>query len=510
MRIPEIRPYVIDNLKFMFKPDSIAVIGASRNPKKIGYQCLKNLIDSGYKGKIFPISPYADELLGLKCYPSINNVEDDIDLALVVIPKKLTEQIVTECAEKRVKTIAMITSGFSEVDNKELENRVVEICRKNKIPLLGPNIVGVADTSVKCNASFCQSLPYPGHIAFISQSGALAIALVGWTLKFKIGLSSLASIGNKADVDFSELILYYAERDENTRCICMYIEGIDAGPEFIESCKRAYVKKPLVALKAGISQRGTVAAMSHTGSLAGSTKIYMAAFRQGGVIPAENLTEMFDRALALSLQPPMMGDLCIVITNGGGAGVSATDASEKYGIPLRDTPDDLKAKAKNYMPSFGSVKNPIDLTGMCTKECYEKAITAALEHEDVDSVVVLYCHTAITDPMDIAEGIYSAVTKYEDVKKPVVACFIGGVECDEASNWLKEMGVPSYPSPERSMTAMGALREYGMLLGSVECDEASNWLKEMGVPPYPSPERSITAMRALRKYGMLLGGRKVE
>ncbi len=470
MRIPGIRRYVIDNLKFMFKPTSVAVIGASRDPKKIGYQCLKNLIDGGYEGRIFPINPNADELLGLRCYPSVKSVKEDIDLALVVVPARLTERIVTECAEKHVKTIAMITSGFSEVGNKELEDKIVGICRKNKIPLLGPNIVGVADTSVKCNASFCQSLPYPGHIAFISQSGALAIALVGWTWKFKIGLSSLASIGNKADVDFSELILYYAERDENTRCICMYIEGVDAGPEFIEACKRAYVKKPIIALKAGVSERGTVAAASHTGSLAGSSKIYMAAFKQGCVIPAENLTEMFDRALALSLQPPMMGDMCMVITNGGGAGVSATDAAEKYGIPLHETPEDLKDKARKFMPPFGSVKNPIDLTGMGTKEWYEGAITVALEHKEVDSVAVLYCHTAITDPMGIAEGIYSAVTRYKGVKKPVVACFIGGVECDEASNWLKERGIPSYPSPERTMTAMGALREYGRFLerGKVE------------------------------------------
>ena len=464
MRIPEIRSSVVDKLGFMFKPDSVAVIGASRNPSKIGYQCISNLLEGGYKGKIFPINPKADEILGLKCYPNIKDVEGEVDLALVVIPARFVEQAVRDCAEKRVKTMAMITSGFSEVGNQELENRIVEICRKNGIPLLGPNIVGVVDTSVNCNASFCPSLPYPGHVALISQSGALAIALVGWTWKFKIGLSSIASIGNKADIDFSELILYYAERDDNTQCICMYIEGVDAGPEFIRACKRAYVKKPLVALKAGSSRRGTVAAMSHTGSLAGSPKVYMAAFKQGGVIPAENLTEMFDRALVLSLQPPMRGDTCVVVTNGGGAGVSATDSAEKYGIPLHDIPEDLKEKARRYMPSFGSVKNPIDLTGMATKEWYEGAVTAAIEQEETDGVVVLYCHTAITDPKNIAEGIYEAFRKYDGVKKPVVTCFIGGVECDEASNWLKERGIPSYPSPERAMTAMGALREYGRLL----------------------------------------------
>jgi len=445
------------SLKALFSPESIAIIGASREERKIGHQCLKNLIDGGYKGHLYPVNPKSDEVLGLPCYPTVKEVPGKVDLALITVPARIVKLVLGDCKEKGVGAIAMITAGFSEVGNKELEDEVVALCKEGNMRLLGPNIVGLVNNKLKCNASFCQSLPYEGDAVFISQSGALAIALVGWTWMKKVGLSSLVTLGDMADVDFSDCIEYFGN-DPTTKCIVLYIEGVKNARRFMESCQRMTPDKPIVALKAGISRRGMMATISHTGSMAGSRRVYEAAFKQSGVVLATTLEELFDKALSLSLSPPMMGDHCAVITNGGGAGVCAIDYAEKYHIPLDDLPADLMAEMRNYMPEFGSTKNPVDLTGMATTKSYEDALTCVLSHPWVDGVVVLYCHTAISKPMDVAMAIHNASRAS---KKPVVASLIGGDECEETSKWLKEQGVATYGSPEEGMSAISALRSYG-------------------------------------------------
>ncbi len=467
MKIPEIRDYVIEKLDRIFNPRSVAVVGASRHPGKIGNQVLKNLIDGGFKGKIYPVNPKAEEILGLKCYPSVKDIEDDIDLVVIVVPERIVESVMKDCAEKNVGGVVIISSGFSEVGNIEGENRIVEIARKANIPIIGPNVVGILSNTSKLNASFAPELPYPGNITLISQSGALVIGLIGWTWMHKVGLTKIVSIGNKADVDFSELIVYFGEKDPETRCIAIYMEGTDAGREFFEAAKRVSPKKPIVVLKAGFSERGELAVASHTGSMAGAAKLYAAAFKQAGVVMAENLIELYDKALALSLQPVPKNDTIMVITNGGGAGVLATDSAEKYGFPLKDPPKDLKEAFRKYMPEFGSAKNPIDLTGMATEKEYYGATVEALRHPEVGGVVVLYCHTAITRPIDIAEKIYEASKVAKEENKPLVVCFIGGEEVEKASDWLKERGIPTYPTPYRAMNAMGALVEYSKYLKKI-------------------------------------------
>lgn len=474
MRIPRIRTEYIPKLLRAFTAKTVAVIGASRNPAKIGHQVVVRLLESGFEGKIFPVNPHAEyidfEVRGkkvrLKCYKSIKDVPESVDLCVICVPAQLCKQVVQEiCESGKVNCIAMITAGFRETGDPQaarLEDEIVEMCRKAGIPLIGPNIVGLISAPNKMNASFAFSLPYPGKIAFISQSGALIIGLIGWTWEHKIGMSQIISVGNKADVDFSELILALKD-DPNTNCIALYIEGIDAGPEFIDACRQVAPHKPIIAVKAGMSERGFVAAMSHTGSMAGSAQIYRAAFRKAGVIMVDTLEALFDCALALSLMPPMRGDNAVVITNGGGAGVLATDAAETYGIPLKDAPKDLQEKIREFVPWFASTKNPIDMTGMATDEWYYRATKLALEHPDVHGVAVLYCHTAITTPQEVAEALYRA---WEESKKdkPLVACFIGGAECEKAATWLKEHGIPCYPEPYRAMRALGALREYGRIL----------------------------------------------
>ena len=444
----------------IFKPKSIAIVGASRDPKAIGYQCVQNLIDSGYKGKIYPVNPKADEIAGLKCYHSVLDIPDDIDIALIVVPAKIVPAVTEECGKKGVKGLVIIASGFSEMGRGDLEKKVVDIARKYGMRILGPNVVGILNNPLKANASFAAYLPYPGKAAMISQSGALLVAMDARTWVDHVGLSHMISIGNMADLNFGDLISYFNE-DKDTNVISLYIEGVKDGRKFLESCKRA--NKPIVALKAGISKRGASAAASHTGSLAGSTKIYEAAFKQGHVVQAENLDALFDETMALALQPPMRGDNLLIITNGGGVGVLATDAAEKYGIPLKNAPDDLKLKMYKHMPEFGNPRNPVDLTGMADRKEYEDSIKDALKDKWVDGLVILFCETSFTDPQNIAEGIHKAI-KESGENKPVAVSFIGGERSVKAGQWLIEQGIPYYNSPHSAVRAISALRTYGEFL----------------------------------------------
>ena len=450
----------MDSLDVIFKPKSIAIVGASRDPKAIGHQCVKNLIDSCYKGKIYPINPKAEEIAGLKCYRSILEVPDEIDVALIVVPAKYVPAVTEECGKKNVKGLVIIASGFSEVGRRDLEDEVVSIAKKYGMRILGPNIVGVINNPLKANASFAPYLPYPGNAALISQSGALLIAMDARTWSDKVGIAHMISIGNMADLNFGDLIEYFNE-DPDTKVISLYMEGVKDGRKFLRTAKNS--KKPIVALKAGVSQRGAAAAASHTGSLAGSVKIYEAAFKQGHVIKAENLDALFDETMALSLQPPMQGENLLIITNGGGVGVLATDAAEKYGVPIKDAPDDLKLLMRKSMPEFGSPRNPVDLTGMADRPEYEGSIKDALKHPWVNGVVVLYCETSFTDPQNIAEGIHKAI-KDSGVEKPVAVSFVGGERSVKAGEWLIENGVPYYKSPDAAVRAINALRAYGRYL----------------------------------------------
>ncbi len=441
----------------IFKPKSIAIVGASRDPKAIGHQCVKNLIESGYEGKIYPVNPKADEIKGIKCYHSILDVPDEVDIALIVVPAKYVPAVAEDCGKKGVKGLVIIASGFSEVGRKDLEDQVLEIARKYNMRILGPNVVGIMNNPLKANASFGPYLPYPGKAALISQSGALLIAMDARTWSDKVGISHMISIGNMADLNFGDLIEYFNE-DPDTNVISLYMEGVKDGRKFLEKAKKS--KKPIIALKAGVSQRGAAAAASHTGSLAGSTKIYDAAFKQGHVVRAENLDALFDETMALALQPPMKGDNLLIITNGGGVGVLATDAAERYGIPIKDAPDDLKLLMMKHMPEFGSPKNPVDLTGMADAQQYYGSIKDALKHDWVDGIVVLFCETSFTDPLEISQNIKKAMDE-AGVNKPVIVNYTGGEASVKAGEWLIENGIPYYKSPDAAVRAIAALRTYG-------------------------------------------------
>ncbi|HAD07363.1 MAG TPA: CoA-binding protein, partial [Anaerolineaceae bacterium] len=352
------------------------------------------------------------------------------------------------------------TSGFSEVGLKDLERELVEKANSYGIRVLGPNIVGVLSNSDKMNGSFAPFLPLEGKASLVSQSGALLIAIDAASYIRRVGFDKLISIGNMSDVDFADLITWLND-DPNTSCISLYIEGFRDGRRFIEAARNA--NKPIIALKAGVSAHGAAAAASHTGSLAGAAKVYGAAFQQAGVVQATDLNDLFNRTLSLSLQPPMKGDNLLVITNGGGVGVLATDAAEKSGVPLKFAPADVQAELKKHMPEFGSAKNPVDLTGMAGTDWYQASIRFAFAHPWVDGLVVLYCETAMTDPLDIAKGIKKAIVESGVTDKPVTVSFVGGERSEEAMRWLVENGIPAYGAPDLAVNAIAALREYARM-----------------------------------------------
>lgn len=449
-----------DVLTGLLRPKGIAIIGASTTPGKIGHTVVKNLIESGYEGGIYPVNPSADEIFGLKCYKSVLDIPERVDAAAITIPAKFVLDVTRECGEKGVKGLIVIASGFSEVGKTELEKKLVETAREYGMRVLGPNVVGTLSNSDKLNASFAPFLPLDGSASLVSQSGALLIAIDAITYTRRIGFDKLVSIGNMSDVNFADMISWLNE-DEETNCISLYIEGLQDGRRFIEESANA--SKPVVVLKAGISEHGAAAAASHTGSLAGSQKIYNAAFQQAGAIQTTDLGDLFDTTLALSLEPPMEGENLLIITNGGGVGVLATDSAEKAGVPMKFAPESVQEELKKHMPSFGSAKNPVDLTGMAGNDWYHDSTKFAFAHEWVDGLVVLYCETAMTNPMEIAKSIYKAITDTGITDKPITISFVGGERSDDAMQWLVENGIPAYNAPDLAVKAMGTLREYARL-----------------------------------------------
>lgn len=449
-----------EDINTLLKPKSIAVVGASATPGKIGYTVLENLQKSGYKGPVYPINPKDTEILGMKCYATIADVPGSIDAAVMCVPVKLVNSCAIDCGKKGVKGLIVITSGFSEVGRKDLEDELVATAKQYNMRILGPNIVGTLSNSDKMNASFAPFLPLDGKATLITQSGALLIAMDAATYSRRVGFDKMVSIGNMCDVDIADIIDWLND-DPNSTCTSLYIEGLKDGRKFIKAGRAA--KKPIIALKSGVSAHGAAAAASHTGSLAGAAKVYGSAFKQAGVIQASDLDNLFDRTLALSLMPPLKGENLLVITNGGGVGVLATDAAERYGIPMKFAPKDVQDEMKKHMPEFGSAKNPIDLTGMAGTEWYAESVKYAISHTWADGLIVLYCETAMTNPLEIAKGIKQALDEAGQKSKPVTVSFVGGEKSAAAMAWLVENGVPAYGAPDLAVNAMAALREYALL-----------------------------------------------
>ncbi len=444
------------DIKLLFEPRSVAVIGVSQEPGKIGYKILENMIEVGYQGQIYPINPRGGQALGLDILKRIEDIEGEVDVAVIAIPARFVYDAVVSCAKKQVKFLTIISSGFSEVGNLEEEQRVLKLARANNMRILGPNIFGHYSAKVALNATFGPRDIRPGNVAIITQSGALGIAMIGKTAVQNIGLSSIISVGNKTDINESDLLEYLIDQAE-TKIILIYVEGIQEGERLVAMLKRATKVKPVIVIKSGRSRRGAVAAASHTGSLAGSDKVFDAIMRQCGVLRAESIQEALEWSKFLSHTPLPQGRNTIIITNGGGVGVMATDACEKYEIKLYDDQEKLRETFESVAHGFGSTKNPVDITGAATKADYVKALKEALVDDDIQSVIALYCETAMLDSQELTEMIDEMYSQYQAIGKPITFSVFGGEKTEAAITVLHQNNVPVYRDVYDAVSCLGAL-----------------------------------------------------
>jgi len=436
-----------------FNPTSIAVIGASGNPDKIGYIILENIKHS-FKGELYAINPNINEILGLKAYDSVNDVEEKIDLAVVAVPAELVKEVVNDCVKKEIKGVIIISSGFSESGEIEREKELEKL--KDKIKIIGPNCIGTYVPN-HLDMLFLDKKklkrPPEGSIGIITDSGAVGGILMDMAAHEGIGISKFASIGNKVDVDQVDLMQYLG-KDVDTRCIVMYLEATERGSDMIKVAKR--ITKPIVAFKAGKTKDGAEAVVSHTGAMAGQGHVYSSAFKQGGIIEAETLEDIFDYSKVLSSQPQLKGKRIAVVTDGGGFGIMTTDSLVKYGFEVNDFSNGVQKKLKRILPDFGSFKNPVDLTGSVDTEMYQKVLDILMKDNDIDGIVAI---TLFQLP-GLDDSVIEALRDSKMHGKPLVVCSAGGQYTLDRVRRLERFGVPVYPSPERAARAMNCLFNY--------------------------------------------------
>jgi len=445
------------NLEDFFKPRSIAVVGASNDSRKIGHAALKNIIISDYQCKVYPINLKEKYILGLKCYKKIGDVPESIDLVLVSVPAPIVPQILRECVEKKVKYVIIISSGFGEVGNHELENKLKEIIKNSNMRVLGPNVMGYKNASDGLDASFVFGNPRKGNVALISQSGALGIGMIYLANNEFMGVSKIIGVGNKIDIDDDDLIDYFAE-DPDTKVIGVYVESVKEGRSFMNSIKKC--NKPVLVVKAGRSKAGARAAASHTGSMAGSDRIYSAAIKQAGGIRCRDIVELFDMARALAGQPPAKGNRVGIITNGGGLGILLTDACEANGLVVPKLSKTTYRKIDEILPDLVKPNNPVDLVADAGFVRYEAATKILLEDPNIDGIIVASVHGGYARPREYTAAILKMVREqklHEAYQKPILATWVGGREFEDMVWDLKSAGVPIYPSSWRTARSMLAL-----------------------------------------------------
>lgn len=454
----------MSELAGLFSPKSTAIIGASKSPGKIGNVIIKNMISSGYKGKVFPVNPKEPEIEGLRCYPSIDKIPEPVEMAVLSVPAAKSIEISETCGKQGVKYLVVITAGFKETGREglDLERKLLEICRRYNMRMLGPNCVGIMDTHAPINASFAAGFPLQGQIAFISQSGAMVLSILDWSYRAGLGFSKFISLGNKADLTEAHFIEDAAE-DPNTKVILCYIEDVENGPHFLDVARKASRKKPVIILKSGTSQAGAQAASSHTGALAGSDLAYETAFHQSGVIRARNMPELFDLAVAFANQPIPEGDRVAVITNSGGPGIVATDNIEEKNLKMaRFTKETIEA-LRSYLPAESNIYNPVDVLGDAKADRFHFALKTVLADPGVDSAVVLVCPAAVTEPVETARAMAEMRKEYPG--KPLFAAMMGGTRLEEGEKVLSESNIPCFTFPEPAITSISGMVSYGRIKG---------------------------------------------
>jgi acetyltransferase len=445
----------------LFAPRGIAVIGASANPAKIGYAIVRNLKNSGYTGNIYPINPKAEQILELECYDNVENIPQDktADLSVIALPAAKVTDAVKGCSKRGIHFIIVYSAGFRETgpEGAKKEAELKEFCRENDLHLLGPNCMGLIDTHTPMNASFARGFSEKGNVAFISQSGAMLVAMMDLSELLDLGFSHLVSLGNKTVLNETDF-LEYAAWDPSTAVILCYLEDVVDGQKFLDIAGPISLKKPIIILKSGSSSAGARAVTSHTGALAGSDKAYDAAFKQSAILRAGSMGELFDMAAAFSKQPLPKGNRIAVVTNSGGPGILATDQIEKLGLQMARFTAETSKELRNFLPYECSVYNPIDLLGDAPAERYLFSLEKVINDPGVAGIITLICPSASTPPMEIAQAIKDTYEKYS--KKPILSVFMGGKEMQEGISFLRKAGLPCYSFPERAVLAMNGMIKY--------------------------------------------------
>jgi acetyltransferase len=418
-------------------PKSIAVVGVSSDKSKIGRVIYDNALNGGYQGKIYPVNPKYDNIDGEKCYPTVNDINDAIDMVCISLPYQLVEGIVDDCILKKVKSVIIISSGFKETgkQGKELEERIAQKLKNAGIRLIGPNTLGIINNEINLNLSFARKNPGAGTTAFISQSGAFCTAILDMALRDNIGFSKVISIGNKADINENELI-EYLQRDKSTDSIAIYLEEFSDGKDFVEIAQRS--EKPMIIIAPGSSQQGKAAISSHTGSLASSYDTTVAAIKKGNLIKVESSEEMFDAIKVLSMKKMPKGRGVAIVTNGGGPGIMATDCVEKFGLELTQIGDKTKEKLSKFLPIQSNINNPVDILGDALLDRYEYSIKTLLNDISVNTLVVILTPQLVTDIVGVAKVI---VDIQKQTSKPIFSCFLGGSDVEDGNKILRAYGM---------------------------------------------------------------------
>jgi len=447
-----------------FNAKNVAIIGASANKKKLGNNILVNF-KKNFKGKIYPVNINEKEIEGLKCYGSVKDIKGKVDLAIVVVPAKVANIIVEECAETGVKAVIIISAGYRESgsDGIILENQLKSIIKRDNVRVIGPNCIGVLDVYSGVDTIFSpykrMERPKEGGISIISQSGSFGTALIDWCAEHKIGINKFVSFGNRVDVGECDLVDFFS-KDRKTGLIIIYLEGPKNGKELMDVIKKTTKSKPVIVLKAGKSDKGAAAAASHTGSLAGSYKIFSSAMKQCGATEAKTLDELFDFTKVLSKLSPAKGKRVAIITNGGGYGVLSADACIYEGLELAELSHNSVTEIKKTMPEFAGVHNPLDLIGDATEERFEVALENCIKDKNVDIVVVFIWALGTTLDSSVTETIIKIAKKS---KKPVICGGIGSDYTKDILLMLENAGIPTFPTPYRAMKAAKILYDYGKI-----------------------------------------------
>ena len=447
-------------LEKFFDAQSIAIIGVSRNPNKVGHVIFRNFIDGGYNGKIFIVNPNVESILNHHSYQSISDIPEKIELAIIAVPAEIVPKVLEECGKKKIQNVIIVSAGFKEVGNYKLEQKLEDVIKKYKLSVIGPNSLGVFDAYSKIDSLFLprfrMSRPKEGVISFVCQSGAVGSSVVDLATAEGYGFAKFISYGNAVDIDETDLIEYLGN-DDKTKVICLYIEAVKDGRRFLEVCKNVSKKKPIIAIKGGVTEAGAKATLSHTGSLAGSAEIYFGAFKQAGIIHAENLEDMFDFAKILEKCIPPKGERLHIITNGGGYGILAVDESVKDGVKLAEFSPDIKKGLRKDLPPIINIQNPLDLAGDATSGRYKICIDACMRDKNVDVLLII---VLVQTPL-IATDIVDILIEANDLKKkPIVVVSAGGEYTEVMRKNLEENGIPTYTYPEDAVRSIQQLVKY--------------------------------------------------